>query len=211
MRKRRMNSSVASVIDLVAVAAFGAIVLPPEGDAVAVERDQPAVGDGDAVGVAREIGQHGLGPAERALGVDDPFGFAQRRQIRREGLRVGESGVIAEELQAAGVVRGDQLLQEQPAEQAREHAHRQEEAGPAGDPALAVERDAAARHDHVDVRMMGQRRAPGVQHGGDADAGAEVLGVGGDGDQRLGRGLEQEVVDRRPCSGRRCRRSAPAA
>ena len=39
------------------------------------------------------------------------------------------------------------------------------------------------------------RRAPGVEHGGDADAGAEVLGVGGDGDQRLGRGLEQQVVD----------------
>ena len=90
---------------------------------------------------------------------------------------------------------GDQLLQEQPAEQAREHAHRQEEAGPARHPALAVERDAAARHDHVDVRVMGQRRAPGMEHRGDADAGAEVLGVGGDRDQGLGRGLEQEVVD----------------
>ena len=92
---------------------------------------------------------------------------------------------------------GDQLLQEQPAEQAREHAHGQEEAGPARHPALAVERDAAARHDHVDVRVMGHRRAPGVQHGGDADAGAEVLGIGGDRDQGLGRGLEQEIVDHR--------------
>ena len=103
---------------------------------------------------------------------------------------------------------GDELLQEQPAEQAREHAHRQEEARPARHPALAVERDAAARHDHVDMRMMGERRAPGVQHGGDADAGAEMLGIGGDRQHGLGRGLEQEVVDRRPCSGRRCRRSA---
>jgi hypothetical protein len=32
-----------------------------------VERDQPAVGDGDAVGVAGEIGQHRLGAAERGL------------------------------------------------------------------------------------------------------------------------------------------------
>ena len=32
---------------------------------------------------------------------------------------------------------------------------------------------------HVDVRMMGHRRAPGVEHGGHADAGAEVLGIGG--------------------------------
>ena len=45
--------------------------------------------------------------------------------------------------------------------------------------------------------MVGERRAPGVQHGSDADASAEVLGIGRDGDQRLGRGLEQNVVDHR--------------
>ena len=39
--------------DLVAGAAVGSIVLVFEGDALLVERDQPAVGDGDAVGVAR--------------------------------------------------------------------------------------------------------------------------------------------------------------
>ena len=52
---------------LVAVAAFDPVILPPEGDAGVIECDQPAVGDGDAVGVAREIGQHRLRPAERAL------------------------------------------------------------------------------------------------------------------------------------------------
>ena len=111
------------------------------------KRDEPAVGDGDAVGVARQIGQHRLGSAEGSLGVDDPLGLAQRRQIRGEGMALGQSGVIAEELQAAGVVSGGELLQEQPAEQPREHAHGEEEAGPAGDPALAVGREAAARHD----------------------------------------------------------------
>ena len=90
--------------------------------------------------------------------------------------------MIAEEVEAAGVVGRGEPLQEQPPEQPREHAHGQEEARPAGDPALAVEREAAARHDHVHVRVMGERRAPGVQHGGEADAGAEMLGVGGDGD-----------------------------
>jgi hypothetical protein len=35
-----------------------------------------------------------------------------------------------------------------------------------------------------------------VEHGGEADAGAEMLRVGGDGGQRLGGGPEQEVVDR---------------
>ena len=43
--------------------------------------------------------------------------------------------------------------------------------------------------------MVGQRRAPGVQHGGEADPGAEMLRVGRDGEERLGGGPEQQVVD----------------
>ena len=90
--------------------------------------------------------------------------------------------------------RGE-TFEEQPAEQAREHAHGQEEAWLAGDPARPVRRQAAAGNDDVDMGMMGQRRSPGVQHGGEADAGAEMFGIGGDGRQRLGRRLEQQVVD----------------
>jgi hypothetical protein len=66
---------------------------------------------------------------------------------------------------------------------------------------LAVGREAAARYDDMGVRMVGERRSPGVQHGGEPDAGAEVLGVvglqptglsrGRDGDQGLGGGFEQ--------------------
>ena len=47
------------------------------------------------------------------------------------------------------------------------------------------------------VRVMHHGRAPGVQHGGDADAGAEVLGVSRDSAHRLGRDLEQEIIDDR--------------
>ena len=39
------------------------------------------------------------------------------------------------------------------------------------------------------------RRAPGVEHGGDADLGAQMLGVGRDRERRLGRCLEQQIVD----------------
>ena len=44
--------------------------------------------------------------------------------------------------------------------------------------------------------MVGERRPPGVQHGGDADPRAQMFRIGGDRDQRLGGGLEQQVVDR---------------
>jgi hypothetical protein len=40
---------------------------------VGVGCDQAVIGDGDAVGVTRQISEHGLRTAERALGIDDPF------------------------------------------------------------------------------------------------------------------------------------------
>ena len=46
------------------------------------------------------------------------------------------------------------------------------------------------------MRVLGECRAPGVEDRERADAGAEVLGIGRDGDQGLGRSLEQDVVDR---------------
>jgi len=42
---------------------------------------------------------------------------------------------------------------------------------------------------------MGHGRAPAVQYRSDADAGAEVLRVSRDGEHRLRRGLEQQIVD----------------
>src|ERR1700736_1135332 len=106
--------------------------------------------------------------AEGAFAVDHPFDPARWRQIFREGIAVREVGVRAKELQAPGGMGGDELFQRQPAEQPREHAHRQEEARPAGYPPLAVQGNAAARNDHVDMRMVGERRSPGVQYGGHA-------------------------------------------
>jgi hypothetical protein len=44
----------------------------------------------------------------------------------REGGAVGESGRGAEKLQTPGGVGGDELFEKQPAEQPRQHAHRQE-------------------------------------------------------------------------------------
>ena len=42
---------------------------------------------------------------------------------------------------------------------------------------------------------MRHRRSPCVQHAGEADAGAEMPGIGRDGGERLGRGPEQQAVD----------------
>jgi hypothetical protein len=48
----------------------------------------------------------------------------------------------------------------------------------------------------MDMRMMMQVLAPGMEHGHEADLGAQVLRVGGNPAQRLRRGPEQDGVDR---------------
>ena len=45
------------------------------------------------------------------------------------------------------------------------------------------------------MRMVIEVLAPGMQHRGDADVGSQVLRIGSDRGQRLGRGRKQEAVD----------------
>src|SRR5271170_2628372 len=65
----------------------------------------------------------------------------------------------------------------------------------AGDPAGAVGGETAARDDAVQMRMKVQVLTPGVQHGKEADGGAEMFRIGGDGEQGFRSRLKQEVVN----------------
>src|SRR6516164_2679873 len=85
---------------LVAGRPFDSIVLVTERDASLVGLDQPAVGDCDAMGVAREVGENLLWSGERRLGVDMPTNVIERFEEGLECRRVGELGVRTEELQS---------------------------------------------------------------------------------------------------------------
>ena len=66
-----MNSCGGERHDALPLGTIAAVVLVVEGHAVCVEeRDQTPIRDGNAVGIAREIGEHGVGAGERRLGVD---------------------------------------------------------------------------------------------------------------------------------------------
>src|SRR5712675_1989346 len=82
------------------------------------------------------------------------FSPAQRCQEAFERSFVGERSMVAEELDAVVCVSLGQHCQKPPPEQAREHIDRHEEARPRRDPAPAILRQSATRHDHVHVRMM---------------------------------------------------------
>src|SRR5271166_6679552 len=106
------------------------------------------------MGVARQIGEHLLGPRERALGVDDPLTLAQRHEPAGEGLRIGQIEVLAEELQLSVAMQLLEFLEKAAPEEAREHPDREEEARLARHPAVGTLREAAAGHDAVHVRMV---------------------------------------------------------
>src|ERR1700681_3836147 len=148
------------------------------------------------MGIAAEIGQHLLGAAERGLGVDYPVDAAELAEMTFEALRFEKISELTEELQLAGAEAVLQFPQEQSAEQPREHAHRQEEAGATSDPAAAVERRSAAGNDAMDVRMMLQGLTPGVENHGHAELGAEMPGISRNGGERLGGRAEQDRIDR---------------
>jgi hypothetical protein len=65
-----MNSLAASVIVFLSVAV--AIVLPVEADFAVVDVEKAVIGDGDAMGVAGEVGKHCFRPGKGRLGVDEP-------------------------------------------------------------------------------------------------------------------------------------------
>jgi hypothetical protein len=74
--------------------------------------------------------------------------------VRGEGLAATQALDVTKERQPARPVGVGEPRQEEPPEEAGEHAHWQKEVGSAVHPACTVERYPAGGHDHVDMRMM---------------------------------------------------------
>lgn len=146
------------------------IILPTEGNLVVIDPDEAGIGDGDAMGVAAEIGQHLFGSGKWRLGIDHPVDATCCFKGSIEGDRIGQTGDVAEELKLAQVVGLLQLFKKQSAEQPRQNPHRQEEFWPAGNPAGLIGRQSAARHDAMDMRVVVQVLAPGMPQRMSGDA-----------------------------------------
>ena len=107
--------------------------------------------------------------------------------MRLESRGVGQMDEIAEEGEPIGCMGREEPLQDQAPKQVRQHPHWQEEAAPASDPAAPVGAQTAAQHNAKRLRMVGERGSPSLQHQGGGDLGAQMLGVGADRGQCLGR------------------------
>src|SRR6201997_4176083 len=78
-----------------------AIVLITEGHAALVESNEATVRDGDAMGVAGEIGKHCFRPGEGRLGVDEPSLPLERCETCGEGLAAMKVLDLAKEREPA--------------------------------------------------------------------------------------------------------------
>jgi hypothetical protein len=74
------------------------VILPGKSDLAVVQPGQPAVGDGNPMSIAAEIGKHLLGTGERTLGKDHPVdatqrveAFSKRRRFGQRRKRTGEA------------------------------------------------------------------------------------------------------------------------
>jgi hypothetical protein len=172
-----------------------AVVLVAEGDGVVVHMQEPMVGDRDPVRVAGEVGEHGARPVEGRLGVDDPLGGASAPEVAAERRGASQGGEVAEEQEASVVVGLVELGEELASEEAAEHAHGEEEPRWATTPGGSVLREPTRRDHAVDVGVVDEGLAPGVEDGEEAQAGAEVSRVLGNVLERSGHGAEQEAVD----------------
>ena len=91
-----MNSCAARVMVLCR-ASLGPVIprIKSEAHVAGLAGDQPAVGDGGAVGVAREVGEHGVEPAERRLGCGENSVLStvvRGYDLRKSGGHLGNVG-----------------------------------------------------------------------------------------------------------------------
>ena len=156
-----------------------AVILVAEAHAARIESKEATVRDGDAMGVAGELGKHCFWPGEGWLGVNEPVLPLKRCEACAEGLAATQVLDLAKERQPARRVGVGECGQEEPPEQAGKHPHRQQEAGPAAHPARSVD----TLIDSRSILSVGKRasHSHSVESGGDgtiksARSGGQLLG-----------------------------------
>jgi len=167
-----------------AVAAL--VVLRAEGHLATLQGHEPMVRDGHPMGITGQGGEDVLGLLERGLGVDHPFLAAHVGEELVPRLGLNKPLTASGQGQLALAIEVLQACQVQSPKAPREDADGQEEVWPTRGPLGPVERQAPCGEDAMEMRVMVELLAPGVEHGEAADLCPEMLRVRGDVLERLG-------------------------
>jgi hypothetical protein len=177
-RKRRINS-VASRVMMRCRCWWLTVVFPAEGDLVGLTLEEASVGDGHPVGIASQVLENLLGTPKRRFRVDHPIGLLEllEKVAPEVGFRQVLKFTVPGELsQPIGFL---QVMEKLFSKQTREDADRQKESGAGGDPTPAVWREASGGDQTVQVGVVLQGLAPGMQDSHKSDMGTEMLGISG--------------------------------
>jgi hypothetical protein len=159
------------------------------------ESNQPAVGNGDAMGVGAEIAQHMFRSSERPFGVDDPVVTEQYPQPGGECARFRKRQEMSVELECACLEGAPESSDELAAEDTAEHLDGQEEGAAGKYPTGTIRRETTSGDYAVDMGMMLQSLIPGMEHAEEADPSAKMPWITSDLKQGVSAGVKEQVVD----------------
>jgi hypothetical protein len=126
------------------------------------------VGDGDAVGIAAEVGIDMLGAVERFFGVGDPFLTPEFFEETMKGWFFLQVLRVPPEQEFSLVEGFFEGIEELPSHNQREGFDGDEEGVFCGDPVLGGGVESPAGDDEMEVGVEKEVLIPGVQDGGKA-------------------------------------------
>ncbi len=170
------------------------IIPPEEGDLAVSDGEEAGIADRDPMGISAEVLQDALSAIEGGFAVDDPLLMIERPSEGFEGCRILEVAEAAGEDEVPSLEAILEEGQELPSEQGREDPHGKEEAFAGGDPAAAVRREAVPGDDAVEVGMIHEVLAPGMENADHPHLCAEMFWVLGEFGERLGGRVKKQVV-----------------
>src|SRR5262245_10210424 len=124
------------------------------------------------MGVPCQVAEDPLWPGQRWLGIDHPLHLLQRREKLVPSRRIEPSLTLplhTEALLSGGL---PQPSEEGAAEESAEDTHRQEEALGTRDPRRAIHGQAPRGDEAMEMRVMVELLAPGMEHAEQANLGA---------------------------------------
>jgi hypothetical protein len=166
-------------------------ISPPECDFVIKKRDETAIGDRHSMRVGAQIAKHQFGSAEGWFAIDNPPRDEELTDETPKQLGLSQTPKSAVELKLSGGVGLLERFNKFAAEDFAEDRYREKETILSGVyPARVILRQAAGGHDTVNMRVMLEFLIPGVEDTEKTDLRAQMSGVGGNFDQRVGAAAE---------------------
>src|SRR5262249_20162173 len=150
--------------------------------------------DGDAMSITGQVLEDVLRVLERLFSVDDPLLVAQRGEEALPGGGLGECPTAPRQGQVAFRVGLCQACQVETPEAARQDPDGQEEVRTTRHPLGAIRCYPSGGQDTMQMGMMVELLAPGVEHREAPNLRAEMRGVPGDVLERLCHRAKEQAV-----------------